>query len=163
MASTWRSARRSAMGTRTGCCRPACAPRRGRRPPGRGAGPGAALRLHPPGGHGPHPSGQVDLVPRRQADLTDRGAVETAATPPPKPDPAKTPIEGWKPRRLPGGEWGAVLTGSHVAELPDNGQLPRTPIVVTDNKGDAWTTTLVGVVSRTDGTIVVRIAGRPRD
>ena len=81
----------------------------------------------------------------------------------PSPDPAKTPIEGWKPRRLPGGEWGAVLTGPDVAELPGSDQLPRTPIVVTDNKGDAWTTTLVDVVSRTDDTIVVRTAGRPRD
>ena len=81
----------------------------------------------------------------------------------PSPDPAKTPIEGWKPRRLPGGEWGAVLTGANVAELPDNDQLPRAPIVVTDNKGDAWTTTLVDLVSRTDDTIVVRTAGRARD
>ena len=78
------------------------------------------------------------------------------ATPLPKPDPAKTTIEGWKPRRLPGGEWGAVLTGPNVAQLPDNHQLPRTPIVVTDNKGDSWTTTLVDVASRTDTAIVVR-------
>ena len=77
-ASTWRSARRSASGTRTGCCRRACAPRRGPRHPGRGAGPGAALRLHPPGRHGPHPPGQVDLVPRRRADLADRAAVVVA-------------------------------------------------------------------------------------
>ena len=82
---------------------------------------------------------------------------------PPSPDPAKTPIKGWKPRRLPGGEWGAVLSGPSVAELPDNDQLPRTPIIVTDNKGDAWTTTLVELVTRTDDTIVVRTAGRPPD
>lgn len=97
------------------------------------------------------------------ADEPEPLPVETPATPPPKPDPAKTPIEGWKPRRLPGGEWGAVLTGPRIAELPDNDQLPRTPIVVTDNKGDAWTTTLVELVSRTDDTIVVTTAGRPRD
>ena len=42
-ASTWLSARRSASGTRAGCRRRACAPCRGPRPPGRGAGPGAAL------------------------------------------------------------------------------------------------------------------------
>ena len=97
------------------------------------------------------------------ADEPEPLPVETPATPLPKPDPAKAPIEGWKPRRLPGGEWGAVLSGPNVAELPDNDQLPRTPIVVTDNKGDAWTTTLVELVSRTDDTIVVRTAGRPRD
>ena len=97
------------------------------------------------------------------ADEPEPEPVETPATPPPTPDPAKTPIEGWKPRRLPGGEWGAVLSGPRVAELPGSDQLPRTPIVVTDNKGDAWTTTLVDVVSRTDAAIVVRTAGRPRD
>ena len=97
-------------------------------------------------------------------DVADEPEPVPVETPePPKPDPAKTPIEGWKPRRLPGGEWGAVLTGPNVAGLPDDDQLPRTPIVVTDNKGDAWTTTLVDVVSRTDDTIVVRTAGRPRD
>ena len=97
-------------------------------------------------------------------DVADEPEPLPVETPePPGPDPAKTPIEGWKPRRLPGGEWGAVLTGPHVAELPDNDQLSRTPIVVTDNKGDAWTTTLVDIVTRTDSTIVVRTSGRPRD
>ena len=82
---------------------------------------------------------------------------------PPGPDPTKPTIKGWKPRRLPGGEWGAILTSPDVAGLPDDDQLPRTPIVVTDNKGDAWTTTLVDVVTRTDSTIVIRTSGRPRD
>ena len=95
------------------------------------------------------------------ADEPEPVPVETPEHP--GPDPAKTPIEGWKPRRLPGGEWGAVLTGPRVAELPGSDQLSRTLIVVTDNKGDAWTTTLVELVSRTDDTIVVRTAGRPRD
>lgn len=97
------------------------------------------------------------------AEEPEPETVEAPETPPPKPDPAKTTIEGWKPRRLTGGEWGAVLTGPNVAELPGNDQLPRTPIVVTDNKGDAWTTTLVEIVSRTDSAVVVTTAGRPRD
>ena len=88
---------------------------------------------------------------------------ETPATPLPRPDPAKATIEGWKPRRLEGGEWGAILTGPNIAGLPDDDHLPGTPIVVTDNKGDAWTTTLVDVVTRTDSSIVVRNSGRPRD
>ena len=79
------------------------------------------------------------------------------------PDPAKATIEGWKPRRLPGDEWGAILRGPNVAELPDDDQLLRTPIVVTDNKNDSWTTALVDVVSRADSTIVVRTSGRPRE
>jgi len=77
--------------------------------------------------------------------------------------PAKATIEGWKPRRLPGGEWGAILRGPNVAELPDDDQLLRTPIVVTDNKNDPWTKALVDVVSRTDSTIVVRTSRRPRE
>ncbi|MCY4430175.1 MAG: hypothetical protein OXC11_07240 [Rhodospirillales bacterium] len=97
------------------------------------------------------------------ADEPNPEPVPVETPEPPRPDPAKTPIEGWKPRRLPGGEWGAVLTGPDVAELPDDDQLPRTPIVVTDNKGDAWTTTLVDLVSRTDSTVLVRTSGRPRD
>ena len=79
----------------------------------------------------------------------------------PEPDPNKTPIEGWKPRGLPGGQWGAMLEGPRVAGLPDDNQLPGTPIVVTDKRGESWTTTLTEVVNRTDNTIVVKNSGRP--
>ena len=41
-------------------------------------------------------------------------------------------------------------------------QLRGTPIVVTDRRGDAWTTTLTAVVSRSDTEIVVTNTGRPR-
>ncbi len=80
----------------------------------------------------------------------------------PEPDPRKTPIEGWKPRRLPGGQWGAVLEGETVATLPDNDQLPGTPLVVTDSRGESWRTVLTEVVDRSDTAIVVTNAGRPR-
>ena len=70
-----------------------------------------------------------------------------------KPGPA--PIKGWKPRKLPSGEWGAALEGEMVAELPDNDQLPGTPIVVEPNNRDSWTATIEDVVSRTDSSIVV--------
>lgn len=80
----------------------------------------------------------------------------------PEPDPQKTPIEGWRPRKLPGGQWGALLEGTGVAGLPDDNQLPGTPIVVTDKRGESWTTTLTEVLERTDTTIVVKNAGRPR-
>ena len=72
-----------------------------------------------------------------------------------------TPTPGWKPRKLNSGEWGAALEGEMVAELPDDNQLPGTPIVVTDKRGESWTTTLTEVVDRTDTTIVVKNAGRP--
>ena len=79
-----------------------------------------------------------------------------------EPDPQKPPIKGWKPRKLPSGEWGAALDGEMVAELPDNDQLPGTPIRVTDKKGESWTTTLTEVIDKTDTTIVVTNSGRAR-
>ena len=79
----------------------------------------------------------------------------------PEPDPQKMPIEGWRPRKLPDDQWGAMLEGPRVAGLPDDNQLPGTPIVVTDKRGESWTTTLTEVVDRTDDTIVVRNSGRP--
>ena len=73
-----------------------------------------------------------------------------------------TPIPGWKPRKLNSGEWGAALEGEMVAELPDDEQLHGILIVVTDKRGESWTTTLTEVVDRTDNTIVVKNSGRPR-
>lgn len=86
--------------------------------------------------------------------------IETRVTP--DPDPHKTLIEGWKPRRLPGGQWGAILEGERVATLPDSDQLPGTPLVVTDSRGESWHTVLTEVVDRSDTAIVVTNAGRPR-
>ena len=77
------------------------------------------------------------------------------------PDPNKPPIAGWTPRQLDQG-WGAVLEGAQVAALPASDQLRGTPILVTDRRGDAWTTTLTDVVSRTATEIVVTNTGRPR-
>ena len=78
-----------------------------------------------------------------------------------KPDPQKAPIVGWTPRQLDQG-WGAVLEGERVAALPESDQLRGTPILVTDRRGDTWTTTLTDVVSRSDTEIVVTNTGRPR-
>ena len=80
-----------------------------------------------------------------------------------EPDPRKTPIEGWRPRRLHDRQWGAVLESPRVAELPDNDQLPATQITVTDRRGESWDTTIIEVVDRTDTTAVVRTSGRSRD
>ena len=76
-----------------------------------------------------------------------------------EPDP--TPIEGWKPRRLSDGDWGAILEDERVAELPDNDHLLGFPIIVTSSKGDSWDTTIDEVVSRTESSIVIRTSGRP--
>ena len=77
--------------------------------------------------------------------------------------PKGSPVGGWKPRRLDGGEWGAVIEGAPVAKIPDSDRLPGTEISVTDSVGDSWTTTIVAVVSRSDAEIVVTNTGRPRD
>ena len=78
-----------------------------------------------------------------------------------RPDPSKPPVEGFKPRKLDRG-WVAVLEGEQVAQLPDSDQLPGTPIIVTDRRGDSWTATLKQVVSRNDTEIVVTNTRRPR-
>ena len=76
-------------------------------------------------------------------------------------DPQTPPITGWTPRQLDQG-WGAVLEGARVADLPASDQLRGTPIVITDRRGDTWTTTLTAVVSRSVTEIVVTNTGRPR-
>ena len=96
------------------------------------------------------------LTPRpKPSDVSEPPADELA------PDPNKPPLAGWTPRQLDQG-WGAVLEGAQVANLPASDQLRGTPIVVTDRRGDAWTTTLTAVVSRSNTEIVVTNTGRPR-
>ena len=78
------------------------------------------------------------------------------------PDPQTPPTEGWTPRQLDPGVWGAALDGAPVAALSASDQLRGTPIRVTDRRGDTWTTTVQDVVSRHDTEIVVTTSGRPR-
>ena len=85
--------------------------------------------------------------------------VETGGAP--EPDPKKALIEGWRPRQLDNGKWGAVLEGPRVAELPKNDRLPGTPIRVTDKNDNSWITTLTEVIDKTDTTMVVTNSGRP--
>ena len=111
--------------------------------------------------------------PARVADAHETGqkqklgvATETtetdAQTTPSEDTPQMAPIPGWKPCKFPDGQWGALLKGPGVAGLPDDNQLPGTPIVVTDKRGESWTTTLTEVVDRTDNAIVVKDSGRWR-
>ena len=76
-------------------------------------------------------------------------------------DPQTPPTEGWTPRQLDPGVWGAVLDGAPVAALSASDQLRGTPIRVTDRRGETWTTTVQDVVSRHDTQIVVTTSGRP--
>ena len=96
------------------------------------------------------------------AEAPEPVPVETRRAP--EPDPGKPPISGWRPRRVAGGKWGAILDDEGgVAGLPDDGQLLGTPIIVTSSKGDSWQSTIEGVVSRSGSAIVVRTSARPRD
>ena len=86
---------------------------------------------------------------------------DAPAAPALDPDPQTPPIEGWTPRQLDPGVWGAALDGAPVAALSASDQLRGTPIRVTDRRGDTWTTTVQDVVSRHDTEIVVTTSGRP--
>ena len=55
-----------------------------------------------------------------------------------------------------------MLDGAPVAALSASDQLRGAPIVVTDRRGDTWTTTVQEVVSRHDTEIVVTTSGRRR-
>ena len=102
------------------------------------------------------PDEELDEAPAPEPPAAPAGTVDER-----QPDPNTPPIAGWTPRQLDQG-WGAVLEGAQVADLPASDQLPGTPIVVTDRRGDAWTTTLTAVISRSDTEIVVTNTGRPR-
>ena len=67
-----------------------------------------------------------------------------------------------KPRRIDEDTWGAFTGTPGIAELPDNDDLPGTQIIVTDRRGESWSTTITEVVERTDTNIVVKTSGRPR-
>ena len=60
---------------------------------------------------------------------------------------------------------GSVLEVERVAALPENDQLRGTPILVTDRRGDAWTTTLTDVEAtpRSWSPIPAGTAGEPVD
>ena len=102
------------------------------------------------------PDEELDTAPAPEPPAAPSAPVDER-----QPDPNKPPIAGWTPRQLDQG-WGAVLEGARVADLPASDQLRGRPIVVTDRRGDAWTTTLTDVVSRSNTEIVVTTTGRPR-
>ena len=102
------------------------------------------------------PDEEPDAAPAPEPPAAPAEPADKLAT-----DPQTPPIAGWTPRQLDQG-WGAVLEGAQVADLPASDQLRGTPIVVTDRRGDTWTTTLTDVVSRSDTEIVVTNTGRPR-
>ena len=103
------------------------------------------------------PEPEPQKTPAEPESQKTPGETEAA----PEPESQKTPIE-WKPRRIDEDTWGAVTGPPGVAELPDNDDLPGTQIIVTDRRGESWSTTITEVVERTDTNIVVKTSGRPR-
>ena len=77
----------------------------------------------------------------------------------PVPAPANgAPLQGWNPQRLPGGSWGAVFRGPED-RLP--AELVGVRIEVAPRRGSPWVSTVVEVLERAPGRVVVRDSGKP--
>jgi len=61
-------------------------------------------------------------------------------------------LTGWRPAKLPDGNWGACHDAASL--LPST--LVGRRIVVTDRKGRAWTAVVLEVVERTEDSVLVR-------
>lgn len=71
----------------------------------------------------------------------------------PQPPRTRLPVlTGWRPAKLPDGDWGARHDAAGV--LPSG--LVGRRIVVTDRKGRAWTAVVLEVVERTEDSVLVR-------
>ena len=74
------------------------------------------------------------------------------------PEPAATPLPGWRPHRLDNGEWGGIYIGDTSA-LPS--ELAGATIVVEARDGQTWITTVTAVLDRSSGQVIVTDSGRP--
>ena len=68
------------------------------------------------------------------------------------------PRPGWRPHRLPTGDWGAIYHGD-TATLPT--ELVGTPITVQAKNGQCWTATVTAVLDRSLNQVLVTDSGRP--
>ena len=73
----------------------------------------------------------------REGMIIDSGATQ-------HPEPAATPLPGWRPHRLDNGDWGSIYLGDTVA-LP--AELAGATIVVQSRNGQSWTTTVAAIRS----------------
>ena len=74
------------------------------------------------------------------------------------PDPAATPLPGWRPHRLDNGDWGSIYLGD-TSGLPS--ELVGRTIAVQARSGQSWTTTVTAVQDRSSGQVIVSDSGRP--
>ena len=71
---------------------------------------------------------------------------------------AADPLPGWRPHRLPSGEWGAIYHGD-MSRLPT--ELVGATITVQSRKGRSWTATVTAVLDRSRDQVLVTHSGRP--
>ena len=71
---------------------------------------------------------------------------------------AAATLTGWRPHRLPTGDWGAIYQGD-TALLP--AELVGTTITVQANNGQRWTATVTAVLNRSRDQVLVTDFGRP--
>ena len=74
------------------------------------------------------------------------------------PDIPAAPLPGWKPARLPDGSWGSLYEGD-AAALPAD--LVGSLIAVQPSGEDAFTTTVLEVIERSERHVLVRDSGKP--
>ena len=67
-------------------------------------------------------------------------------------------LPGWRPHRLPSGEWGAIYHGD-TSTLPT--ELVGTPITVQAKNGQRWTATVTAVLDRSRDQVLITDSGRP--
>ena len=74
------------------------------------------------------------------------------------PEPAASPLPGWRPHRLDNGEWVSIYLGD-TSGLPS--ELVGLTIAVQARNGQSWITTVTAVQDRSSGQVIVIDSGRP--
>lgn len=64
------------------------------------------------------------------------------------------PLPGWKPVRLPDGDWGSLYEGPNPKDLPQN--LQGLTIAVQTRSGKSWDATITEILERSPDRVLVR-------
>ena len=70
------------------------------------------------------------------------------------PLPPSPPLQGWRPARLPDGEWGARYSGPSPQDLP--AELVGLTLAVQTRSGNSWNATVTEVLERSSDVVLVR-------
>ena len=90
--------------------------------------------------------------------LEREGVIIGGTGAPHTPEPAASPLPGWRPHRLDNGDWGSIYLGD-TSGLPS--ELVGLTIAVQARNGQSWTTTVTTVQDRRSGQVIVIDSGRP--